>query len=115
MRLDRAVDAYLRHISIERGLSDHTVAAYRRDLGGYVAWLAAQGVAGLGSGDARARRRVRGGAGVRAAAGRGIQSRATAVLGARTAPVPRARGHRARGSDRPACGRRSRRSGCRRR
>ena len=44
MRLERAVDAYLRHISIERGLSDHTVAAYRRDLAGYVAWLAAQGV-----------------------------------------------------------------------
>jgi integrase/recombinase XerD len=44
MRLDRAVDAYLRHVSIERGLSDHTVAAYRRDLGGYVAWLAQAGV-----------------------------------------------------------------------
>ncbi len=43
MRLDRAMDAYLRHISIERGLSDHTVAAYRRDLDGYVAWLAEQG------------------------------------------------------------------------
>ncbi len=44
MRLDRAVDAYLRHISIERGLSDHTVAAYRRDLAGYVWWLEAHGV-----------------------------------------------------------------------
>jgi integrase/recombinase XerD len=44
MRLDRAMDAYLRHISIERGLSDHTVAAYRRDLDGYVSWLAEQGV-----------------------------------------------------------------------
>ena len=44
MRLERAVDAYLRHISIERGLSDHTVAAYRRDLGGYVSWLAARDV-----------------------------------------------------------------------
>jgi integrase/recombinase XerD len=44
MRLDRAVDTYLRHISIERGLSDHTVAAYRRDLAGYVEWLAAHGV-----------------------------------------------------------------------
>ncbi|WP_438353244.1 site-specific tyrosine recombinase XerD [Microbacterium sp. CJ88] len=42
MRLDRAVDAYLRHISIERGLSDHTVAAYRRDLSGYAAWLGEQ-------------------------------------------------------------------------
>ncbi len=44
MRLDRAVDAYLRHISIERGLSENTVAAYRRDLAGYVAWLTARGV-----------------------------------------------------------------------
>jgi len=40
MRLDRAIDSYLRHISIERGLSDNTVAAYRRDLAGYAAWLA---------------------------------------------------------------------------
>ena len=39
MRLDRAVDSYLRHISIERGLSENTVAAYRRDLAGYAAWL----------------------------------------------------------------------------
>ncbi|WP_434811831.1 site-specific tyrosine recombinase XerD [Microbacterium sp. bgisy189] len=44
MKLDRAVDAYLRHITIERGLSDHTVAAYRRDLAGYVQWLAAEGI-----------------------------------------------------------------------
>ncbi|WP_221586282.1 site-specific tyrosine recombinase XerD [Microbacterium sp. G2-8] len=44
MQLDRAVDAYLRHIAIERGLSDHTVAAYRRDLGGYLEWLAERGV-----------------------------------------------------------------------
>lgn len=35
---------YLRHISIERGLSGHTVAAYRRDLAGYVDWLAARGI-----------------------------------------------------------------------
>ncbi len=44
MRLERAVDAYLRHISIERGLSDHTVAAYRRDLSGYVDWLTDRGI-----------------------------------------------------------------------
>jgi integrase/recombinase XerD len=44
MRIDRAVTAYLRHVSIERGLSEHTVAAYRRDLGDYVAWLTEQGV-----------------------------------------------------------------------
>lgn len=45
MRLDRAVDAYLRHISIERGLSENTVAAYQRDLAGYVAWLDERGIA----------------------------------------------------------------------
>lgn len=44
MRLERAVDAYLRHISIERGLSEHTVAAYRRDLAGYVGWLTDRGI-----------------------------------------------------------------------
>ncbi|KAA9143560.1 site-specific tyrosine recombinase XerD [Microbacterium lushaniae] len=44
MRLPRAVDAYLRHSSLERGLSEHTVAAYRRDLAGYVEWLAGHGV-----------------------------------------------------------------------
>lgn len=44
MRLDRAFDAYLRHVTIERGLAAHTVAAYRRDLGGYVQWLGSHGV-----------------------------------------------------------------------
>lgn len=44
MRLERAVDAYLRHITIERGLSGHTVAAYRRDLVGYLEWLEERGV-----------------------------------------------------------------------
>jgi integrase/recombinase XerD len=44
VRLDRAVDAYLRHVSIERGLAENTVAAYRRDLAGYAEWLAARGV-----------------------------------------------------------------------
>ncbi len=39
MKLERAIDAYLRHISIERGLSAHTVEAYRRDLVVYAAWL----------------------------------------------------------------------------
>ena len=44
MRLDRALDAYLRHVTIERGLSEHTVAAYRRDLASYVGWLTEQGI-----------------------------------------------------------------------
>ncbi|MEU1973635.1 site-specific tyrosine recombinase XerD [Microbacterium sp. NPDC019599] len=43
MRLERAVDTYLRHVAIERGLSDNTVGAYRRDLAAYVEWLAARG------------------------------------------------------------------------
>ncbi|WP_243226121.1 site-specific tyrosine recombinase XerD [Microbacterium sp. CIAB417] len=44
MQVERAVDAYLRHITIERGLSTHTVGAYRRDLEVYRAWLADVGV-----------------------------------------------------------------------
>lgn len=44
MHIDRAVDAYLRHITIERGLADHTVAAYRRDLTVYAAWLHERGI-----------------------------------------------------------------------
>ncbi|WP_312672018.1 site-specific tyrosine recombinase XerD [Microbacterium sp.] len=44
MQLDRALDAYLRHVTIERGLSAHTVGAYRRDLEGYRDWLAAEGI-----------------------------------------------------------------------
>ena len=39
MKLDQARDAYLRHVSIERGLSANTVAAYRRDLEAYLLWL----------------------------------------------------------------------------
>ena len=44
MKVDRAVDAYLRHVAIERGLSENTVAAYRRDLSGYAGWLREQGI-----------------------------------------------------------------------
>lgn len=44
MLLERALDAYLRHVTIERGLSVHTIAAYRRDLGVYTEWLAAEGI-----------------------------------------------------------------------
>lgn len=44
MQLERALDAYLRHVTIERGLSIHTVSAYRRDLDGYIEWLQAEGV-----------------------------------------------------------------------
>ncbi|WP_144713158.1 site-specific tyrosine recombinase XerD [Curtobacterium pusillum] len=40
MPLDRATETYLRHIAIERGFSQHTLSAYRRDLGTFASWLA---------------------------------------------------------------------------
>ncbi|PZE67405.1 MULTISPECIES: site-specific tyrosine recombinase XerD [unclassified Curtobacterium] len=39
MPLDRAVETYLRHVAIERGLSQHTLSAYRRDLAVFTDWL----------------------------------------------------------------------------
>lgn len=42
-----AVDRYLRHVSIERGLSPNTLQAYRRDLSVYSAVLAERGVLNL--------------------------------------------------------------------
>ena len=44
MQLDRALNAYLRHITIERGLSEHSIAAYRRDLNAYIDWLRERGI-----------------------------------------------------------------------
>lgn len=43
-----ARDDYLNHVRAERGLSANTVAAYRRDLDRYVAFLAGRGVATVG-------------------------------------------------------------------
>ncbi|WP_157155896.1 MULTISPECIES: site-specific tyrosine recombinase XerD [unclassified Diaminobutyricimonas] len=42
--LDRAVDRYLRHVAIERGLATNTVSAYRRDLTAYLAYLETIGI-----------------------------------------------------------------------
>ncbi|HRQ00555.1 MAG TPA: site-specific tyrosine recombinase XerD [Terrimesophilobacter sp.] len=39
-----ALDRYVRHVSLERGLSANTVAAYRRDLGAYLTYLAGAAV-----------------------------------------------------------------------
>jgi integrase/recombinase XerD len=41
-----AIDRYLRHVSIERGLAVNTVQAYERDLASYAAVLAARGIDG---------------------------------------------------------------------
>lgn len=43
--LARAVGGYLRHLGIERGLAANTLAAYRRDLSRYEAFLRSRGVA----------------------------------------------------------------------
>jgi integrase/recombinase XerD len=40
--LPQLVDDYLRHLSIERGLSKNTIAAYRRDLSSYLGYLEKQ-------------------------------------------------------------------------
>jgi integrase/recombinase XerD len=42
--LGQALDAYLAHLDVERGLSANTLAAYRRDLSRYVGFLAARGI-----------------------------------------------------------------------
>ncbi|SJM47462.1 site-specific tyrosine recombinase XerD [Gulosibacter sp. 10] len=42
--LGRILDRYLRFLTIERGLSQHSVAAYERDLGRYLEFLDARGV-----------------------------------------------------------------------
>jgi integrase/recombinase XerD len=49
MSLEAAVDSYLRHVAIERGLSKNTSAAYRRDLAVYLHWLAHHGVSAPGA------------------------------------------------------------------
>lgn len=43
MQVSQAVSRFLRHIAVERGLSDNTLAAYRRDLGRYSDYLEAAG------------------------------------------------------------------------
>jgi integrase/recombinase XerD len=43
MKVEAAVSRFLRHVAVERGLADNTLAAYRRDLGRYAEHLAAAG------------------------------------------------------------------------
>jgi len=42
-------DAYLRHLTVERGASRNTVVSYRRDLGIYADWLASRALDGPGA------------------------------------------------------------------
>jgi len=45
--LDDALDRFLAHLKVERGLRDATLEAYARDLREYCDWLSRQGVVGL--------------------------------------------------------------------
>ncbi|MFC3992729.1 site-specific tyrosine recombinase XerD [Actinoplanes siamensis] len=47
MTPDRAIQAYLDHLGVERGLSRNTLASYRRDLHRYAEHLAAAGIENL--------------------------------------------------------------------
>jgi site-specific recombinase XerD len=51
--ISRAVDMYLDRCRIERGLSDNTLSAYRRDLDGFVEFSRRYGVEDLGGVDRR--------------------------------------------------------------
>ena len=44
LRPQAGAERFLRHVAIERGLAEHTRAAYRRDLDAYLAWLDGQGI-----------------------------------------------------------------------
>lgn len=46
---DAAISRYMRHLSIERGLTDNSLAAYRRDFARYRDWLEEQQIADLGA------------------------------------------------------------------
>lgn len=41
---DRAIEDYLRHLAVERGLARNTLVSYRRDLAAYGDWLAERGI-----------------------------------------------------------------------
>jgi integrase/recombinase XerD len=48
MDVEQAIGRFLRHVAVERGLSDNTLAAYRRDLGRYAVHLAEAGRTDIG-------------------------------------------------------------------
>ncbi len=95
MRIEEAVEGYLAHLTVERGLSTNTLAAYRRDLDRYLAHLAATGrtrVADVGEADVEDfLTAVRTGADGRAVLSASSAKRAVvAVRGWFTDPVPEA-------------------------
>ena len=51
--LERELAVYLAHVTVERGLSPHTVSAYRRDLSRYSAFLERRGIGSLADAGSR--------------------------------------------------------------
>lgn len=47
LAVDAGIDRFLRHVAIERGLAENSLAAYRRDLAAYAEWLTEQGIEDL--------------------------------------------------------------------
>ena len=47
MSISRQIDSYLRHLTVERGMSKNTLAAYRRDLNRYEEYLTERGVSSV--------------------------------------------------------------------
>lgn len=47
LSVDTGIDRFLRHVAIERGLAENSLAAYRRDLAAYADWLESRGVEDL--------------------------------------------------------------------
>ena len=42
--VEAGIDRFMRHVAIERGLAENSLAAYQRDLSAYAAWLAERGI-----------------------------------------------------------------------
>jgi len=78
-RIDDAVESYLHRCRVERGLSPHTLDAYRRDLGGFVVFADRFGATRLDEVDRRLFRRFVASLSTRSYAPRTIARKASAV------------------------------------
>lgn len=77
--IDRAIEAYVQRCRVERGLSPHTLDAYRRDLAGFLAFADRFGLRTLGEIDRRAVRRYVANLSTRSYAPRTIARRTSAL------------------------------------
>ena len=79
--ISAAVDAYLYRCSVERGLSPHTIDAYRRDLAGFVEFCDRFGASDLEEVDRRLVRRFIANLSTRSYAPRSVSRKASSVRG----------------------------------